>query len=177
MYKYDIKRLVISGLVLYFTLNNIQAATISYSGVDAQGNPFTSRITIIEQIENLFFLQIEGGMPDIDPQTKKPYLRTLRFNEPVNNPVYAIFSDPFLYVFAPAQVGYHKLVVDVNQIYVFLRQNQSQFQLDHLFRGGLFCDAQPCTNAEEAGLFCGEAVCQLKSETISFNTPVIYTYE
>ncbi|NJO14367.1 MAG: hypothetical protein HC877_01040 [Thioploca sp.] len=116
-------------------------------------------------------------MPDIDPQTKKPYLRTLRFNELVNNPVYAIFSDPFLDVFAPAQVSYHKLVVDVNQIYIFLWQGQNQFQLDHLFRGGLFCDAQPGTNEEEAGLFYGEPVCQLKSETISFDTPVIYTYE
>lgn len=116
-------------------------------------------------------------MPDINPQTKEPYLRVLRLTEPTKNQAHAIFSDPFLYIFVPAQISYQKLIVDVNQIYVFLWQGQNQFQLDHFFREGLFCDAQPCTNAEEAGLFCGEAICQLKSETISFDTPVIYTYE
>jgi hypothetical protein len=166
-----------SGLLFYFTVNNIQAATISYPGLDTQGNPITSQITVTEQIGNLFFLQIEGGMPDINPQTKEPYLRVLRFTKPTKSQAHAIFFDPLLYIFVPAQVGYHKLVVDVNEIYVFLRKDQNQFQLDHLFREGIFCDAQPCTSEEEAGLFCGEPVCQLKSETLFFDTPIIYTYK
>ncbi|NJO17841.1 MAG: hypothetical protein HC877_19550 [Thioploca sp.] len=177
MYQYDIKSLVISGLVLYFTLNNLQAATLFYPGLDTQGNPITSQITVTEQIGNLFFLQIEGGMPDINSQNQEPYLRVLRFTKPTKSQAHAIFSDPFLYIFVPAQVSYHKLVVDVNEIYVFLRKDQNQFQLDHLFREGIFCDAQPCTSEEEAGLFCGESVCQLKSETTSFNMPIVYTYE
>ena len=177
MYQYDIKSLFISGLVLYFTLSNLQAATLSYPGLDTQGNPITSQITVTEQVGNLFYLQIEGGMPDINPQTQEPYLKVLRLTEPDKNQAHAIFSDPLLYIFVPAQTNYHKLIVDVNEIYVFLRTDQNQFQLDHLFREGIFCDAQPCTNEDEAGLFCGESVCQLKSETTFFNMPVVYIYE
>lgn len=178
MYRYNLKRLIIiSGLLFYLTLNHTQAATISYLGVDTQGNPTTSQITVTEQVENLFFLQIEGGMPDINPQTKEPYLRALQLTGSAKNQAHAIFFDPLLYIFVPAQIGYHKLVVDVNEIYVFLQKEQNQFQLDHFFREGLFCDAQPCTNKEEAGLFCGESICQLKSETLFFDTPVIYTYK
>lgn len=72
MYSYGIKQLIVSGLVFYFTLNNIQAATISYPGIDTQGNPITSQITVTAQIENLFFLQIEGVCQISIPKPKNP---------------------------------------------------------------------------------------------------------
>jgi hypothetical protein len=170
------KVLVVSGWLFSFSLGQIQAATLSYSGVDPQGHPASSQITVLEQRGDLFHLQIEGGMPDINPLTGSAYLRTLRFSDPPNHQAtYALFVDPFLYILTPAQITKQKVMVAVNQLYVFFWQGQDQFQLVRFFRDGLFCGSQPCAYPNE-GLFCDDAPCQLISETVPFETPVIYLY-
>lgn len=174
MSTFCVKRLIILGWIL-FCSTVVQASGLSYVGVDPQGQPASSQITITEQQGDLFLLQIQGGMPDVDVRTGQPYVRKLQFTKPEPTQAYAIFYSPFLYVFTPAQVTNQKLLVNVTQLYVFAWQGQEQFKLLHFFREGKFCDTQVCTD----GLFCDalQPSCQLKSETISFDSEVTYVYQ
>ena len=162
-----------SGIACFLFLHHVHAMTLSYQGVDAQQQPIASEITVTEQIGNLFLLHITGGMPDIDVRTETPYVRALNADISNNLPhqAQAIFSEPVLYIFAPGQIFRQKLITNVNNIYVFLQQDQEHFKLSHFFREGVLCEV-PTSN--ETGLFLGDPVCQFSSEKVSFNNPVVY---
>lgn len=163
-------------MLLFLATTNIQAITLTYQGVDTQNQTLISEIKVIEQVDNLFFLRITGGMPELDTLTQKTYLRMLQVNYQGSTPAQAVavFSTPFLYVIAPGTISQQKLIVNVNYTYVFVQQDEKHFQLSHYFREGKSCTVQNCTDLDKRSLFCGEPTCQPSLEKISFDESVSY---
>jgi hypothetical protein len=177
MCKYISKFWINVGFLLFLAATDIQAITLTYQGVDTQNQTLVSEIKVIAQVDNLFFLRIIGGMPDTNTLTKTPYIRVLQANERDNTPTQAaaVFSAPFLYVFALGTISRQKLIIDVNYTYVFLQQDEKHFQLSHYFREGESCQVPSCTDSDETHLFCGEQpICQPLLEKISFDELIIY---
>jgi hypothetical protein len=165
------------GILLFLAATDIQAITLTYQGVDTQNQTLVSEIKVIAQTDHLFFLRILCGMPDINTLTKKTYVRALQadYQDSIPTQAVAIFSTPFLYVFAPGTISRQKLIVDVNYTYVFLQQDEKHFQLSHYFREGESCKVPSCTDSDETNLFCSEQpICQPLLEKISFDELIIY---
>lgn len=173
MYQHTFKMWVMSGILLLLTTHSVQAVTLSYQGVGTQNQDLASEIRVTSQVGNLFFLRITGGMPDISALTQAPYVKNLHESDTEKTvaQAVAIFSSPFLYIFAAGDISQQKVLFDVNYTYVLLQQDETHFQLSHYFRAGELCTTQSC---DDSGLLCGETECQAQLEKVSFDKPVIY---
>lgn len=172
MYNAIFKVWVLSGILLFLATPSVSALTLSYQGVDTQNQDLTSEIRVISQAGNVFFLRITGGMPDISVLTKTPYIRKLyEYYRTQDTQAVAIFSPPFLYVFAAGNMTRQKVMAEVNYTYVFLQQDEQHFQLSHYFREGEACLAQ---SEDDSVILNGEIICQPALDTVYFDNAVIY---
>ncbi|GAB6039763.1 hypothetical protein [Endothiovibrio diazotrophicus] len=111
----------ILSLPLLLAATVSQALSLKYTARDAQGRPATSEISVLDQSNGVYSVEITGGMPKLD-RSDHVYIDTHfgpLFGQTETVADYAIYNPPALYLIANSHMSGGKVLIPSKTLFIF----------------------------------------------------------
>ncbi|GAB6039765.1 hypothetical protein [Endothiovibrio diazotrophicus] len=139
----NVLRATLLSLPLLLATTVSQAVGLRFTFHDAEGNPATSDIAATFEIGGIYFVRITGGMPTFN-SSEEVYIDPSFFDSSTGQPDsvlgYALYCEPYLYLFVDSTVETHGIEYPTQNLFLFRFNSGSELELTHLYRANDFFD-------------------------------------